>query len=522
MPFGLTNAPAPFQQWMNKILSEYLDIFCVAYLDDILIFLQNLVDHRRHVRTILRRVEETGLTLKASKCEFHTTETEYLGYVISPKGLQMDEEKIRTIKEWKEPTNVKGIQSFLEFANFYRLFIRDYSKITTPLSSLTRKEKEWEWGDKQQEAFDTLKTAMITEPILQHFNPERAVTIEMDASDYTIGAICSQPDDNGTLHPVAYYSRKLKDPERNYDIHDKELLVIVDALRKWDTYCKTRGPKITILMDHKNLEYWKTKKDLNLRQARWGERLANYDFVIKYRPGKLAGKPDILSRESEDSPWEGDMKHRQNHSRILLSEEVFEALQANTTETINLEIDKKLLNEIETLSAADKEIQEIQREKASGTTCNRKIALGLYEENTGLLMYDGLIWIPDDVTLWLHILRDHHDVQATGHPGQARTLELISRSFYWPGQRKYIHRYVDHCDTYHRIKPIQHAPFGLLKPLELPHRPWDAISTYYITALPMSNGKDALWVIIDRLTKMGHFVACQGTMNPEDLADHFL
>jgi len=144
MPFGLTNAPVSFQRWMNEILNEYLDIFCVAYLDDILIFSQNLEHHWRHIRTILKRVEETGLTLKASKCKFHTTEIEYLGYVISPQGLQMDEEKIRTIKEWKEPTNVKGIQNFLGFANFYRHFIRDYSKITTPLSSLTRKEKGWE------------------------------------------------------------------------------------------------------------------------------------------------------------------------------------------------------------------------------------------------------------------------------------------------------------------------------------------------------------------------------------------
>jgi len=175
-------------------LSEYLDIFCVAYLDDILIFLQNLENHWRHVRTILRRVEETGLTLKASKCEFYTTEIEYLGYVISPQRLRMDEEKIWTIKEWKEPTNVKGIQSFLGIANFYRRFIRDYSKITTPLSTLTRKEKGWEWSDKQQEAFETLKKAMITEPILQHFDLEQPVTIETDDSDYAIGAICSQTD----------------------------------------------------------------------------------------------------------------------------------------------------------------------------------------------------------------------------------------------------------------------------------------------------------------------------------------
>jgi len=347
----------------------------------------------------------------------------------------MDEEKIRTIRDWKEPTNVKGVQSFLGFANFYRRFIRDYCKITMPLSSLTRKDKLWEWGDKQQKAFETLKGTMITEPILQHFDPEQPVTIETDASDYAIGAICSQPDAKGILHPVAYYSRKLKDPECNYDIHDKQLLAIVNALRKWDTYCKTTGPKITILTDHKNLKYWKTKKDINLRQARWGERFANYDFVIKYRRGKLAGKPDILSRESRDSPWEGDMKHRQNHSRILLPEEVFEALLANTMETINLEIDKELLNEIRTLSAADKEIQEIRRKKASGTTCDEKIVLGLCEENSGLLMYDGLIWVLDNYTLRLSILRDHHDAQAVEHPGRARTLELVSRNFSWPGQR---------------------------------------------------------------------------------------
>ena len=324
------------------------------------------------------------------------------------------------------------------------------------------------------------------------------------------------------MHPIAYYSRTLKDPERNYDIHDKELLAIVDVQRKWDSYCKTTGPKITILMDHKNLEYWKTKNDLNLRQTRRGKRLANYNFTIRYQPGKLAGKPDIISRESEDSPWEGDMKYRQNHGRILLPEDTFEALRANTTETISLEIDKELLNEIRTLSAADKEIQEIRREKTNGTTRDGKIALGLYEENSGLLMYDGLIWISNNDTLQLCIVRDHHDAQAAGHPGRARTLELVSQNLYWPGQRKYIHRYIDNCDTCHRIKPIRHTPFGQLKPFELPHRRWDMISMDFITALPISNGKDVLWVIIDRLTKMGHFVACHSTMNPEDLADHFL
>ena len=122
----------------------------------------------------------------------------------------------------------------------------------------------------------------------------------------------------------------------------------------------------------------------------------------------------------------------------------------------------------------------------------------------------------------MRIIRDHHDAQATGHPERARTLELVSRSFYWPGQRRYLHRYIDPYDTCHRIKPIQHALFGLLRPLELPHRLWDTISMDFITALPTSNRKDALWVVIDWLTKMGHFIVYPRTMNPKDLADHFL
>jgi hypothetical protein len=134
MPFGLTNAPASFQRWMNEVLSDYVDVFCIAYLDDILIYSDNLEQHRQHVKMILRTVEEVGLTLNASKCEFHTNKTEYLGYIISPTGIGMDPEKVRVVAEWKELTNVKGVQSFLGFTNFYRRFIRDFSKITAPLT----------------------------------------------------------------------------------------------------------------------------------------------------------------------------------------------------------------------------------------------------------------------------------------------------------------------------------------------------------------------------------------------------
>jgi hypothetical protein len=320
MPFGLTNAPASFQCWMNEVLSNYLDIFCIAYLDDILIYSDNLTQHQQHIRLVLERMKKVGLTLKATKYEFHMHKTEYLGYIIAPEGISMDPEKVRAVEEWKEPTNVKGTQSFLRFANFYRRFMRDFSKIIAPLTKLTQKDTPFLWDDAAQAALEKLKMAMISQPILHHFDPTHPLMLETNASDDVIGAVCSQPDAEGTLHPLGYFLRKLKDTERNYDIHDKELLAIVDSLQKWSTYCKSMQHPITILLDYKNLEYWQTKKDLNLRQVRWGELLANYNFRIIYRPGKLARKPDILSRESGDSPWEGEVKHRQNKGRILLLE----------------------------------------------------------------------------------------------------------------------------------------------------------------------------------------------------------
>jgi hypothetical protein len=273
------------------------------------------------------------------------------------------------------------------------------------------------------------------------------------------------------------------------------------------------------LSDHKNLEYWQTKKDLNLRQARWGEQLANYDFRITYRPGKLAGKPDILSCESGDSPWEGEIKHRQNKGRILLPEETF---RINAAEEMIIMQDKELLEEIRTETGKDKEMQETIQKLRAGERIDNRVALGLCEEKEGILTYEGLIWVPQNDKLQLRLLHDHHDALIAGHPGQARTLELLARKYYWPQQRQYVHRYVDNCDTCKRIKPIRHAPFALLKPLQLPTRPWDSISMDFIMGLPEVDNCNALWVIVDRLMKMSYFIACKDTMGPQDLAEGFI
>jgi hypothetical protein len=220
-----------------------------------------------------------------------------------------------------------------------------------------------------------------------------------------------------------------------------------------------------------------------------------------------------------DSPWEGEIKHRQKKGRILLPEETF---RINAVEEIIIMADKELLEEIRTETRKDKEMQETIQKLRAGEPMDNWVALGLCEEKEGILTCEGLIWVPQNDKLQLHLLHDYHDALVAEHPGWVRTLELLASKSYWPQQQQYIHRYVDNCDTCKRIKPIWHALFGLLKHLQLPTRPWDSISMDFITSLPEVDNCNALWVIIDRLTKISYFISCKDMMGPQDLVQGFI
>lgn len=264
MPFGLTNAPAVFQHLMNDVFREFLDDFVVCYLDDILIFSKNEEEHINHVRLVLGKLRTAGLYAKLEKCIFHQPQVEFLGYIISGEGLSMDPQKIRTVIEWKKPATIRDVQCFLGFANFYRIFIRNYSKIAAPLTRLTCKDK-LEWNAEADQAFETLKKALTMAPILTHPDFQKPFFLETDASDFALGAVLSQPDKDGRLHPVAFHSRKFTAAEINYEIHDKELLAIVDLFQEWRHFLEGAQHPVTVHTDHKNLEYFMSAKVLNRR-----------------------------------------------------------------------------------------------------------------------------------------------------------------------------------------------------------------------------------------------------------------
>jgi hypothetical protein len=212
MPFGLTNAPATFQNFMNDLLRDFLDDFCSVYLDDILIFSENLDLHRDHVHKVLGILRDNMVFCKPEKCLFEVDRVEYLGFIISTEGIAMDQGKLTAVSEWPTPRKLRDVQSFLGFANFYRRFIKSYSKVVTPLTRLTAKDVPFTWGPDQEKAFTDLKNSFTTAPVLAHYDFSRPSIVETDASDYVCAAVLSQSDDEGILHPVAFFSKKMTSP----------------------------------------------------------------------------------------------------------------------------------------------------------------------------------------------------------------------------------------------------------------------------------------------------------------------
>jgi len=271
-------------------------ITVVVYLDDILIYSEDMESHQQHVQEVLRHLRLHGLFTKPEKCEFHLDSVEYLGYRLSLDGLTMSLDKIQTISNWPEPRKVEDIQSFLGFTNFYCQFIFNYSDIVVPLTRLTRKDAPWNFSEDCRCSFNALKHTFTTVPILTHFIPDTPIIVETDASNYAVAGILSITCADGEIRPVAYYSQTLTAPELNYNTHNKELLAIFEAFRNWRHYLEGSASPIDIVTDHKNLEYFSTSKVLSCQQAWWSEFLSQFNLVIRFRPGKLGGKPDALTR----------------------------------------------------------------------------------------------------------------------------------------------------------------------------------------------------------------------------------
>ena len=544
MPFGLCNAPGSFQAYVNDVIREYLDKFAVAYLDDILIYSNTLEEHILHVRQVLKKLLEHGLFVKLEKCEFHVQKISFLGFVISPEGISMDPAHISTISDWPVPRSVTDIQIFLGFANFYRRFIDGYSRVVLPITSLlrTKGSPPFEWTSAAQDAFERLKVLFTSAPILRHFDPGLPVTLHSDSSGFAISGIISQPHD-GLLHPVAYWSRKCTPAECNYDIHDREMLAIVECMKHWRHYLEGSKYPIHVRSDHKNLERFMTTKLLNRRQARWAEILSGYDFVLDHITGTKnpADGPSRRPDYAEDVELPSGALIPQSALRLLppgagpapgnspsiasaeasLSSSGTRRLASNTPVFANLAVftvESSLRQRILDALSVDPLADEQRRISATATAT----ANSPWSWENGLLLYKNLIYVPQDDAIRLELLQQHHDSPLAGHFGIAKTHELLSRNYYFPGMLSFVKSYVSTCDLCSRGKAPRHAKHGELSPLPVPSGPWKSVSCDFITDLPPSNGFDSVLVFVDRFTKMSHFTPCLKSTDAPEFASMFL
>lgn len=270
MPIGLINAPATFQSIINHLFMDLIDSGLLVYLDDLLIYAETEEQYDDLVREVFQRLSDNHLAVAPRKCVWGVQKVEFLGHVIGPDGIAITKNKVQAILDWQNPRTLRDCQSFVGFANFYKRFIRGFSTIIKPLTTANALPKHlWLWTDDMQAAFEALKAAFTSPPILQYFNPKIPAQIETDASDFAFGAVLSQRDPvTKKLHLIAFHSQKMFSAEINYKIYDKELLAVVNSFARWRHYLEGAKHQIEVFTDHRNLEYFLTARVFNRKQAR--------------------------------------------------------------------------------------------------------------------------------------------------------------------------------------------------------------------------------------------------------------
>ncbi|GJS70152.1 reverse transcriptase domain-containing protein [Tanacetum coccineum] len=356
-PFGLTNAPAVFMDLMNRVCKPYLDKFMIVFIDDILIYSHNKEEHANHLRIILELLKKEKLYAKYSKCDFRIHIVQFLRHLINSQGLHVDPAKIKAFKNWASPTTPTKIRQFLGLAGYYQRFIKGFLKIAKSLTELTQKNKKYIWGEDQESAFQLLKQKLCEALILALTEGNDDFIVYCDASHQGLGAPLMQKE-----KVIAYGSRQLKPNEENYTTHDLELGAVVFALKIWRHYLY--DTKCTVFTDHKSLHHILDQKELNMRQRRWLELLADYDCEIRYHPGKANVVADALSRKERIKPLRVRSLvmtiHPKLPSQILKAQT--EALKEENIKAENLRgMDKAFEIRLDGTRCSDKMYQDLKK-----------------------------------------------------------------------------------------------------------------------------------------------------------------
>lgn len=295
MPFGLCNAPATFQRVMDTILRDISNEFVIPYLDDIIVYSKNKEDHVQRLRQVLDRIKKAGLALNLKKCKFFKEEIEILGCIVGQGIVKPDKLKVEALNKFKKPENIKELRSFLGLANYCRGFIPKLASMEIPLNVLLkgqnkRSTRKIEWCKKSNEAFEEIKKSLNMETIRAQPNFNKKFILTTDASEYAIGAILSQEDEDGNDKMVYAFSKAMDSAQKNYSVTDKELLAVVKATEHFRRYLL--GKEFVLRTDHKALVHLAEAKNPTSRMLRWALKLQEYQYQVEYLEGEKMGQTD--------------------------------------------------------------------------------------------------------------------------------------------------------------------------------------------------------------------------------------
>ena len=481
---GLANSPATFQSVMNRVFAQHVNKFVVVYLDDIMIFSKDAVSHLEHLETVLKLLQENKFYAKMEKCSFNKPEVKFLGHIVGQYGLKVDDTKIEVVKQWPIPKDVSQVRQFLGLTNYFRKFIQGYSSLTAPLHALTQKGVQFEkaWTPLHTEIIETLRTALITAPVLALPDYTQPFEIVSDASLLGTGALLMQ-----NKRVIAYTSSKFSPAEKNYTTGEQELLGVIKAMQEWR--CYVEGAESVLVTDHNPLTFLQTQPSLSRRQARWMEYLARFHYTWEYRPGRL-NVADPISRNPKLATL--------NLLTLCL------ATKGRAKKAISM------MDRIATGYQHD----ALFRDPAN---------LQKYTLEGKYWMSEGRIVVPDVDTLRHDLLTEMHAPTYSGHVGTHRTLHAIQRTFTWKGIHAAVKDFVTKCHECQRNKSSNQRPVGKLQSVEIPERMWECISMDLITHLPVSQtGLDAIIVFVDKLSKMVRLAAVPTTVSAEGVAKCFV
>ncbi|KAJ0568387.1 putative nucleotidyltransferase, Ribonuclease H [Helianthus annuus] len=456
---------------------SFVSLFLFFY--DILIYSATWEEHLSHLRLVFKTLLDNQLIAKLSKCVFGQTQVGYLGHIVSAEGIAVDPEKIVSIQNWPTPKNVKDVRSFLGLAGYYRRFMRQYASIAGPLTDLLKKHN-FTWSSPQEDAFVRLKTLLSSTSVLRLPDFSKLFTIEKDASGTGVGDVLSQDK-----QPIAFYSHKLSPRMQQASAYQREMFAITQAIAKWRQYLL--GQKFQIITDQQSLRNLQDQIIQTPDQQKWFGKLLGYDFDILYRPGKLNRAADALSRV-----YSSHMMAFSSHDSSFIT-----GLQAKVKGDATFQ---RLLTAVTTDSSHYPN----------------------YQVHDGLLFFRGRLLIPDDSTLKQLLLNEFHALVTGGHSGVTRMFHRLSSTFFWKHMRKDVKHFVAQCQVCQQVKSSSLLPAGLLQPLPFPSLIFENIAMDFITGLPMSHGYSVILVVVDRLSKYGHFVGLPSSFTSLSVAATFV